>query len=39
MYFNEAGIGIKVKRIQIKDGSLFIEGNTKQAKKDLTNRI
>lgn len=33
MYFNEAGIGIKVKRIQIKDGSLFIEGNTKQAKK------
>lgn len=33
MYFNEAGIGVKVKKIKIKDGSLFIEGNTNQAKK------
>ncbi len=31
-YFNAAGIGIKVKKIEIKDGSLFIEGNTKKAK-------
>lgn len=31
-YFNEAGIGISVKKIQIDDGRLFIEGNTDAAK-------
>jgi len=33
MYFNPGGIGIKVKNIQITNGSLFIEGNTNQARK------
>ncbi|HQS36579.1 MAG TPA: hypothetical protein PLC18_14280, partial [Sediminibacterium sp.] len=33
MYFNPGGIGIKVKNIQINNGSLFIEGNTNQARK------
>jgi hypothetical protein len=33
LYFNPGGIGIKVKNIQIKNGSLFIEGNANKAKK------
>jgi hypothetical protein len=33
MYFNPGDIGIKVKNIQINNGSLFIEGNTNMASK------
>lgn len=31
LYFNQGGIAISAKNIQIKEGKLFIEGNTKQA--------